>query len=311
MKRLRIVKYTSGVVLLLAVLILGGCGMTHKVLKSGDAGLIYDFALERYEVGDWNKAASLFEYISAYYEGTNRDDSVKFFKARSLYKGKNYQAAAQYLDEFRRQYSRSIFLEDAEGMYTLCYYFMAPGSTRDSGMITNAIMVINEFINRYPESAQMDVFVGLKEELISRLHDKSFANAYSYYKTGYYKSAIIAFKNALKEYPESVHREAISYYVVASAYELANKSIESKKEDRYLNMIDSYYTFISAYPESKYRESVDGMLQVANEYIDSKKAKKAREDEAHDAEKEADKAKKQEREEDPEQKLFDLLNLGI
>lgn len=294
----------------MAVLVFGGCGMTHKVLKSGDAELIYNFAVERYEAGDWNKAAGLFNYISAYYEGTNRDDSVKFFMARSLYKDKNYQDASQQLDEFRRQYNRSVFVEDAEGMYTLCHYFLAPGSTRDSGMISNAIMVINEFITRYPDSAQMDVFMELKDDLIARLHDKSFANAYSYYKTGYYKSAIIAFKNAAKEYPESSHREEISFYVVASSFELADNSVESKKEDRFLSMIDSYYTFISIYPESNYRERVDMMFQNANTYIDSKKARKVREESEKEAEKDVEKERKRAEIED-EPASFGPLNIRM
>ncbi len=271
MKRRNITKYTVGAIMLfVCATLFAGCSTTYKVIQSGDADAIYDLALEKYEAEEWNKAAKMFTYVSSYYEGTSRDDSVKFFNARSLFKSSSYEIAAESLDEFRRQYGRSIFLEDAEGMYTLCYYYMAPGPTRDSAMITNAIMVINEFLSRYPNSAQVGVFMELKEELIARLHEKSFANAYTYYKTEYYKSAIIAFKNALREFPDSKYREQISYYTVASAYELANNSVIRKKEDRFLDMIDSYYTFIAAYPESEYRDDVDRMLRRANNYIDNK-----------------------------------------
>lgn len=34
--------------------------------------------------------------------------------------------------------------------------------------------------------------------LTQRLHDKTYLNAYTYYKIGRYKSAIVALKNALK-----------------------------------------------------------------------------------------------------------------
>lgn len=274
MKRSKLIKYTTGALLLLSTVILGGCGITNKVLTTGNPDLIYKTAVDLYDKGEWSKAAKLFDAVKPYYTGSSRDDSVQFFSARSHYKNKEYQTASQLLDEFRRQYGRSIFLEDAEGMYTLCHYFMAPGPTRDSGLIKSAIMTIDEFISRYPESAQMDVFQDLRSELILRLHEKSFANAYTYYKTGYYKSAIVAFKNALKEYPESGFREMISYYIVASAYELSSNSVLSKKEDRFLAMIDSYYTFIAAYPESEYRDEVDQMLKKANSFIESQKNQK-------------------------------------
>ncbi len=250
---------------------LGGCGSSHRVIKRGDPEEIYAMALAEYEAENWNDASSLFAFISSYYEGSSRDDTVKFFNARSLFKNRDYQSASQALDEFRRQYGRSIFLEDAEGMYTLCHYYLAPGPTRDSGMITGAIMVITEFLSRYPDSEQVEVFEKLRDELSGRLHEKSFANAYTYYKIGYYKSAIIAFRNALREYPESEYRERISYFIVASAYELADNSVEKKKEDRYLDMIDAYYTFIAAYPESEYTDEVNRMLKKANRYIDSLK----------------------------------------
>lgn len=271
MKRSKLITYAIGALILLSTVIIGGCGVTTKALKTGDPELIYNAALDLYDSGEWNKAAGLFDAIKPYYNGTSRDDSVQFFSARCRYKNGEYQTASQQLDEFRRQYGRSVFLEDAEGMYTLCHYFLAPGPTRDSGLIKTAIMAIDEFISRYPNSAQMSVFQDLNKELIGRLHEKSFANAYTYYKTGYYKSAIVAFRNALKEYPDSGFREEISYYIVASAYELGSNSVLSKKEDRFLDMVDAYYTFIAAYPESKYRDEVDQMLKKANHYIDSMK----------------------------------------
>ena len=41
-------------------------------------------------------------------------------------------------------------------------------------------------------------------------------------RSGKYKSAIVAFKNALKQYPESKRREEIMYLIVDSGYRLAS-----------------------------------------------------------------------------------------
>lgn len=257
----------------------GACGPVNKVIKTGDPEYIYSYGLEKYNAGEWSSASTLFSYVAPYYDGTSRDDTVQFFNARSLYKNADFQSASTALDEFRRKYGRSIFIDDAEGMYALCSYYLAPGPTRDSGSISSAIMTIDEFLSRYPDSPQREIFEGLKKELVDRLHQKSFGNAYSYYKTGYYKSAIVAFKNALKEYPDSHYREEISYYIVASAFKLADNSVSDKKEDRFLSMIDAYYTFIAGYPNSTYRDEVDRMLKRANNYIDSTKSVKSTSDE--------------------------------
>ena len=50
----------------------------------------------------------------------------------------------------------------------------------------------------------------------------------------------MAFKNALKQYPESKRREEIMYLIVDSGYRLASNSISEKQTDRYLSMRDAY-----------------------------------------------------------------------
>ncbi len=83
-------------------------------------------------------------------------------------------------------------------------------------MTGQALIAINEFMSRYPHSEQIENFKTIKI-LTQRLHDKAYLNAYTYYKIGRYKSAIVSLKNALKQYPESSHREEIMYLIVESA----------------------------------------------------------------------------------------------
>ena len=108
----------------------------------------------------------------------------------------------------------------------------------------------------------------INTELTERLHEKAYLNAYTYYKTGKYKSAIVAFKNALKQYPESKRREEIMYLIVDSGYRLASNSISEKQTDRYLSMLDSYLSFKEEFPESTHIKSLDRMAQQARDYLD-------------------------------------------
>lgn len=246
---------------------LGGCSGMNALLNSGQPDLIYAKAMEYYDKGKWTRASTLFEGCQHYYTGTPREDSISFFNARCKYKNRDFDTASTLLDDFRRKFGRSAFIEDAEGMYALCFYYLSPGPSRDQTMTGQALIAINEFMSRYPHSDRVEDFKQINGELTQRLHDKSYLNAYTYYKIGRYKSAIVSLKNALKQFPDSNHREEIMYMIVDASYRFANNSVANKQTDRYLSMLDSYYTFIAEFPESTHRKEVDRMAKEAKDYL--------------------------------------------
>ena len=247
------------------------CSGLGKVVKSGDPELIYQTALKLYKAEKWTRASDMFEACQGYYVGSEREDSIAFFSARSKFKDRDYHEASLGFDEFRRKFGRSSFIEDAEGMYALCEYYMAPEPSRDQSLTAKAIVSINNFMERYPESERNEAFRGIIEELTGRLHEKNFLNAYAYFKTEKYKSAVIAFRNALKTYDETPYREQIMYYIVVSNYRLAHNSIPEKQADRYLSMLDSYYSFIEEFKESKHSKELARYFKEAKDFIDKNK----------------------------------------
>ncbi len=267
----------------LVAILATSCGATHKAIKEGDPQKVYDMAMAEYELGNWNKAVEYFEYAEPYFSNSRLDDSLKFNKARSVFKSGDYEYAITLFEDYRRRYSHSPLIEDAEGMYTISYYNRAPGPKRDQVLTESAIYAIDEFTSRYPYSDKLEDFLLMRADLMGRLYEKAYLNAYTYYKIGYYKSAIVAFRSANKNYPESGYREMISYYTVASAYKLADNSVLSKKEDRYMQMMDSYYTFVAEFPMSEYRKDADRMMTKARRYLEKESKRRealARGDEA-------------------------------
>ena len=247
------------------------CSGLGKVVKSGDPELIYQTALKLYKAEKWTRASDMFEACQGYYVGSEREDSIAFFYARSKFKDRDYHEASLGFDEFRRKFGRSAFIEDAEGMYALCEYYMAPEPSRDQTLTAKAIVSLNNFMERYPDSERNEAFRGIIEELTGRLHEKNFLNAYAYFKTEKYKSAVVAFRNALKNYDETPYREQIMYYIVVSNYRLAHNSVAEKQADRYLSMLDSYYSFIEEYKESKYSKELARYFKEAKDFIDKNK----------------------------------------
>jgi outer membrane protein assembly factor BamD len=240
----------------------------HRIVKSEDPSLIYSEALKYYEREKWKPAGDLFEACQAYYVGEMKEDSIAFFSARCRFKDRDYVEATAHLEEFRRKFGRSVFIEDAEAMLAMCHYYLAPDPTRDQTVTSEAIIAFSEFIERYPNSKRVEAFSNLITELTERLKKKAYLNAYTYYKIQRYKSAVVALRNALKLYPDTPYREEILYLIAVSNYRLAHNSIEDKQGERYLNVLDSYYSFINEYPESKHRKELERYIKEAKDYMD-------------------------------------------
>ena len=262
-------KRIFGYILIGVALVAGvACSVVSEAIKSGDPQYAYQQALRLYEEEKWNQASTLFEACRHIYMGTPREDTLSFYNARCKFKDHDWSEAASQLDAYRRKFGRSPFIEDAEGMYALCYYYMSPDPERDQTITSQAIIAITEFMSRYPESENIPEFQQMLDDLTGRLMEKSYINAYTYYKIGRYKSAIVAFKNVMKRYPESKRTEEMMYYTTVSAYRLAANSVASKQLDRYIAMLDHYYSYLSEYPESKRLRELERMAKEARNFID-------------------------------------------
>lgn len=249
------------------LLALSGCSGYNKLLKSGDRDLIYRKGMEFYEAGKYQKALTLFQEIAPYYSGTYREDSLTYYTGSAFYKSGDFEASGMVLDDFRRRFGRSPFIEDAEYMYAMGFYFSSPDSKRDQTSTHQALIAINEYLDRYPNSPKRDEANERIKILQRKLYDKAYYNAKSYFTTGHYKSAVVALKNALDLYPETPHREEILYMTVKSGYLLAKNSIPGLQRDRYLDMMDYYYNFASEFPESRHIRELERMQAEAKDFL--------------------------------------------
>ena len=230
----KILFYLLGIVALSASL--SGCSGINRLIKGGDPEAIYAKGVELYDAGKWSKAITLLQNVENYYSGTSKADTLSFYIARAHFKNRSYDTASELFDTYRRTFGRSPFIEDAEGMYAMCFYYLSPSPQRDQTVTGQAIVAISEFMSRYPDSEKYGQFEQMRNELTGRL-------------------------------PETPHREELMYLIVGSGYELAHNSVQRKQTDRYLSMLDSYYTFIAEFPESTHRKEVDRMAKEAKDYL--------------------------------------------
>ncbi len=250
-----------------STIVLLGCSGYNKLIKSGDHELMYKKALEYYDAQKYQRTLQLLEEISPFYSSTTREDTILYYTGASHYKMGDFESSGMIFDDFRRRFGRSPYIEDVEYMYAKGFYFSSPSPERDQTTTQQALIAINEYLDRYPNSVKKEALLKNIEELKLKLYDKSFINARSYYTTGRYKSAVTALKNALNKYPETPHREDLLYLTAKSSYLLARNSLPQLQRDRYLDMMDAYYNFASEFPDSKYRKELDRMQAEAKDFL--------------------------------------------
>ncbi len=254
----------SNICLIVSVLMLFiGCTSLDKMIRQRDYEALYRYALEMYQSKKNKKAIYLFDQMETVFRGTDKIDTILFYRAKAYYNNRDFITSNEYFDTFRKEHSDSPFLEEAEYLYAMSFYESAPMTELDQSYSMMAITAFQQFKARYPNSPKGESCDEMIAELENRIYDKSFVECETYYNIGAYNSAITSFRNALKQYPATPHRERILYMLVKSNYEYAKASVENKQRERYYGAIDAYLNFISEFPESEYRKDAERMYEIA------------------------------------------------
>ncbi len=253
--------------LMLVALSVAGCSKYGRLLKSEDHEEQYAAAKQYIADKKYEKARVLLEKVVTPFMGKPQADSILFYQGLVYYEQGEYEVGAQAFDMFRSLYQRSPLLEQVEYMYAMGHYKASPEAVRDQSYTVQAIDAINTYLGRYPNSANRADLEAKRDEMVLKLHDKSYLNARTYYKIGQYKSAITALRNALKEYPDSAHREEILYLTAMSSYEYASNSIPAVRRARYLDMMERYMDYMAEFPEGAHAAELTRLYEKAREYV--------------------------------------------
>ena len=235
------------------ILLVGvSCSKFRKIEKSLDWRVKYEAGLNYFNKKEYYKAASLFEQILPIVRGLPEGEKVQFYQAYCQYHQKLYLLSAEQFKTFYETYGRSSMVEEARFMNAYSLYRSSPGSNLDQSNSIEAMIAMQEFLNRYPNSKFKDQSVEVIYTTQDKLEKKGFDNARQYYKMRSYKAAIVSLNNFKNNFPDSEYLEQSYYLVVVSEYRLAEQSIYTKQPERYKAVVDHYREFVDKYPQSEY-----------------------------------------------------------
>ena len=111
-----------------------------------------------------------------------------------------------------------------------------------------AIDALQLFINLYPKSDRAAAAGKYIADLSGKLEDKAFENAKLYLRLGQvmldnYRAAVIALKNAQRDFPDIKYAEEMDYLMIKSQYLYAKNSYVIRQEDRYNEALALYTEF--------------------------------------------------------------------
>ena len=261
-------KFGKIILAVLAVLAMSSCKSQYELLlNSNDADAKYKAAFEYFNNKKYNRAAALFESLSALTDGTERDDTVRYYWGLSNYNFKDYYTAETNFQQFYESYPRSPFASQARFLRLDCLYRSTLRYELDQQPTYKAMSAISEYMLEFPENENMQTCKDMLVELGERLDKKAYEAAKLYYKMEDYLASHVAFRNVLKDDAENIYREDILYYIAMSSYKYAYLSVPSKQKERYLAFVDDYYNFIGELPESHYRKELDVVYAKAQKAL--------------------------------------------
>ena len=250
-----------------ALLLAGtGCSEYNKIMKSTDLDYKYERALGFLDSNKCYGALPLLEEVVSLTRGTERSVDAQYNFAKAHRCVGDYYLARYYFKMFAKTFPNDPRAEEAQFESAVCSYLLSPKPSLDQLETEQAIEEFQLFMDRYPASTFRDSSQVMVDVLRHKLEVKSFESAYTYYHTENYKSAVIAFENALKEYPDTPFREQMQWLIVDSYFQYAELSTERRKLERYNDTIEAFLTFVVRFPESQY------MVQAQNVHDRSVKA---------------------------------------
>ncbi len=256
----------------LVCLLLCGCGEYSKVLKSRDVDYKFDYARRAFEQKKYLQAATVLNDIITPLRGGPKGEDALYMLAMSYYENKDYMNSGVYFKTYYTRYPKGRYTDLARFYSGYGYYLDSPDPQLDQTITLKAIEELKGFLDYFPYSDKVTTAQNAIFELQDKLTLKELQNAQLYYNLGNYlgnnyESAIIVSQNALKNYPYSKYREDFDLLILKSKFQEAKQSVESRRAERYRDVVDEYYSFINTYPDSKNRSEADNIFKASRKYV--------------------------------------------
>jgi len=254
--------------ILITFLFFTSCSEYQKALKSEDIAVKFTMGEQLYKEGKFNKASRLFTQIVPAYRGKPQAEKLMFLDADCYYQTQQHYLSGFRFESFAKSYPKSEKVEEAYYKSALSYAELSPVYSKDQHDTDHALEKLQLFANLYPESEFMPKINQLAKDLQYKLELKAYSIGKQYNHIADFKASISTFDNFIADFPGTSLRGKAQFYRFDSAYHLAMKSVESKKEERLNTAISYYNSFKKTDSELELVGDADKMIEDLKEQLE-------------------------------------------
>lgn len=247
--------------------LLNSCTEFTKVQKSNDYEYKLRMADKFYLNEKYNWASQLYAELFPLYKGQPQFEDLFYKYAYSAYNLKDWMNAENLFKQFVDVFPTSPRAEEMEFMRAYTFYRQSPKPDLDQTNTQRTIGLMQTFANMHPKSERAKEALEIIEICRNKLEEKASNAAQLYYNMRQYKAAAIAFNSVLEDFPDTQKGDLYKFNIIKSYYNYAERSIDTKKVERYEKVITEINDFIDRYENSQYRKQVDDLLNITQNNI--------------------------------------------
>lgn len=260
--------FTTTLILSLTILLISACKSEfEKIRVSGDFDLLYSKAFEYYEQEEWFKAQTLFELVINNLRGKSEAEKVYFYYANTHFYLQKYVLSSYYYKNFANTFPNSEYREESDYMTAFSQYNLSPSFRLDQSNSVKAIEGLELFVNTYPQSERVADANKLIDEMRAKLEIKAFNEAQLYFDLQQYQAAVHSFEGLLTEYPETERVQEVRFMIVKASFLLAERSIYTKKQERFESTLKYANKFLKKYTTSTFTKEVEDIILDSNKQL--------------------------------------------
>jgi outer membrane protein assembly factor BamD len=249
--------------LLFLILFSASCSEYQQVVKSTDPQYKSTKAKEYYDKEQYYRAQPLFEELMGFYKGTNLIQDVLYYYAYCHYHTNQYLLASYHFKNYASTYIQDPRAEECLFMHAKCFQEISPNYMLEQSYTTDCINAAQLFVNSYPNSKYVQEANQMVDEMRAKLEKKAFYSANLYYKMERYKAASVAFRNLLRDYPDSKNAEQAMFLMLKADYLYALNSVSAKQQERFEETIATYQNYVSKYSGGEYGNQAKDIYEAS------------------------------------------------
>jgi outer membrane protein assembly factor BamD len=243
---------------------MSSCSKYNKVLKSTDYDYKLKMANEYYDKKKYKQAQTLYEELFPIFKGTPQFEELYYRYANCAYMQQDYTSAENLYNGFQDMFPNSPRADEIQYLEAHSYYRQSPKAELDQTNTIKAMGMLQTYINTHPGSERNKEAQEIIDKCLKKLETKEYKSCQLYYNMGQYKAAAIAFNSLINNYPESPSSDEYKLMIIKSYYKYANLSIEEKREERYIKVMQEVQDFQDRYPESKLLKEAERYLTLSS-----------------------------------------------